>query len=80
MLLHSTEETECKEIEKLSKNFKHSQMLLSELNLIDLPCTIFEDNNGAIFLTGNFQVSKCAKCIGLKHHFIRKFNDDSNLL
>ena len=53
-------------------------MFLSELNLVDLPCMMFEDNAGAIFLVRNFQVNKRAKHIYLKHHFIREFTQDKN--
>ena len=53
-------------------------MLLEELNLVDLPGMLFEDNAGAIFLAGNKQVSKRTKHIDLKHHFIREFTEEKN--
>ena len=53
-------------------------MLLDELNLVNLPGMLFEDNAGAIFLAGNKQVSKRTKHIDLKHHFIHKFIEEKN--
>ena len=77
-LSDSTTEAEYKELAKLAKGCKFLQMLLSELNLVDLPCMMFEDNAGAIFLAGNRQVSKRTKHIDLKHHLIREFTEDRN--
>ena len=51
-------------------------MFLSELNLFDLSCIMFEYSAGAIFLAGNFQDRKITKRIYLKHHFIREFAED----
>ena len=53
-------------------------MLLSEVNLVNIPCMTFEDNTGAIFLAGNRQVRKRAKYIDLKRHFIREFTKERN--
>ena len=53
-------------------------MLLTELKLVDKPCTLFKDNAREIFLHGNLQASKRAKNIELKHHFIREFTEDKN--
>ena len=77
-LSDSTAEAEHNELAKLTKSFKFLQMLLSEFNLVDLTCIMFEDNAGAIFLAGNLQVSKRAKHIYLNHHFIREFTEDGN--
>ncbi len=77
-LSDSTTEAEYKELAKLAKSCKFLQMLLGELNLVDLPCMMFEDNAGAIFLAGNRQVSKRTKHIDLKHHFIREFTEERN--
>ena len=51
-------------------------MLLTELNLVELPGHMFEDNAGAMFLSRNRQVSKRTKHIDLKHHFVREFIED----
>jgi len=77
-LSDSTTEAEYKELAKLAKGTKFVQMLLNELNLVDLPGMLFEDNAGAIFLAGNKQVSKRTKHIDLKHHFIREFTEEKN--
>ena len=63
---------------KLAKGCTFIQMLLDELNLVDVPTLLFEDNAGAIFLAGNKQVSKRTKHIGLMHHFIQEFTDERN--
>ena len=60
-------------ISKCAKGVNFLHMLLGELNLVDLPGVIVEDNQGAIFLANNKQVSQCTKHIDLKHHFIREF-------
>ena len=74
---HSVSDSSCeaeyKELEKCAKGVKFLHMLLGELNLVDLPGVIGEDNQGAIFLANNKQVSQRTKHIDLKHHFIREF-------
>jgi hypothetical protein len=75
-LSDSTTEAEYKELAKLAKGVKFVQMLLGEVNLVDLPGMLFEDNAGAIFLAANKQVSKRTKQINLKHHFIREFTEE----
>ena len=77
-LSDSTTEAEYKELAKLAKDIKFVQMLMTELNLVDLPGLLFEDNAGAIFLAGNRQVSKRTKHIDLKHHYIREFTEERN--
>ena len=52
-LSDSTAEAEHKELAKITKSFKFSQTLISELNLVGLPCMLFEDTAGDIFLAGN---------------------------
>jgi hypothetical protein len=49
------------------------QMLLGEVAETVIPAIIFEDNEGAIFLSGNKQVSQRTKHIDLRYHFIREF-------
>ena len=63
-------EAEYKELAKCAKGVKFLHMLLGELNLVDLPGVIGEDNQGVIFLANNKQVSQRTKHIDLKHHFI----------
>ena len=53
-------------------------MLLGELNLVQLPVLLFQDNSGTIFLAGNKQVSKRTKYIDLKYQFIREFTEYIN--
>ena len=79
-LSDSNAEAKYKYLAKLAKSFKPSQMLISELNLVDLPFMMFEDNTGTIFIAGNLQVRKRTKYIYLKHHFIREFAEDRNLV
>ena len=68
-------EAEYKELAKCGKGVKFIQMLMNELNLMELPGIMLEDNAGAIFLAANKQVSKRTKHIDLKHHFIREFTE-----
>ena len=77
-LSDSTVEAKCKELLKLAKSFKFLHIFLNELNLVDLPFMVFEDNEGTICLAANIQVSKRTKYIHLKHHFIREFAEDRN--
>ena len=68
-------EAEYKELAKCGKGVKFIQMLMNELNLMELPGIMLEDNAGAIFLAANKQVSKRTKHIDLKHHSIREFTE-----
>ena len=52
-LYNSATEAGNKELAKLAKDMKYAQMLLTELNLAELPSHVFEDNAGAIFLSRN---------------------------
>ena len=56
------------------------QMLISELSEVMLPGVIFEDNEGAIFLSNNKQVSQRTKHIDLRYHFLREFTYKGNEL
>ena len=69
---------EYKELAKCSKGVKFIQMLLNEMNLVQYPGLIGEDNQGAIFLAKNKQVSKRTKHIDLKFHFIRSFIEEND--
>jgi hypothetical protein len=46
---------------------------LSEIAETELPSIMFEDNEGAIFLASNKQVSQRTKHIDLRYHFVRNF-------
>ena len=52
------------------------QMSLDELKLVDLLCVTFEENTGAIFLSGNHQMSKHKKHVSLNRHIIHEFTED----
>jgi hypothetical protein len=56
-----------------SQEVKFQQMLLSEIAETELPSIMFEDNEGAIFLASNKQVSQRTKHIDLRYHFVRNF-------
>ena len=71
-------EAEYKELAKCAKGVKFIQMLLQEFNLVEYPGLIGEDNQGAIFLAENLQVSQRTKHIDTKFHFIREFISTSN--
>ena len=46
-------------------------ILLQEVGIGQLPGIIYEDNEGAIFLAKNQQVSMRTKHIDVRYHFIR---------
>ena len=71
-------EAEYKELAKCAKGVKFVHMLLDEMNLLQLPGLIGEDNQGAIFLANNKQVSQRTKHIDIKYHFIREFIEKKN--
>lgn len=54
------------------------QMLLGEVCETIYPGVIYEDNEGAIFLSKNKQVSQRTKHIDLRYHFLRDFTSKSN--
>ena len=57
------------------KSQKFCSMLLKELvpDYLELPCVLYEDNEGTIFLVYNKQVSQRTKHIDVATHFIREF-------
>ena len=71
-------EAEYKELAKCAKGVKFVHMLLEEMNLLRTPGLIGEDNQGAIFLANNKQVSQRTKHIDIKYHFIREFITKKN--
>ena len=54
------------------------QMLLGEVAYTMLPGIMYEDNEGAIYLSKNKQVSQRTKHIDLRYHFLRDFVDKKN--
>ena len=46
-------------------------MLLREIGIREFPGKIYEDNEGAIFLAKNQQVSMRTKHIDIRYHFVR---------
>ena len=77
-LSDSTAEVGYEELEKLARDTTFAQMLLTELNLVELPGYVFEDNTGDMFLSRNPQVKNRAKKIDLKYNFIREFAENKN--
>ena len=79
---HSVSDSSCeaeyKELAKCAKGVKFVHMMLEEFNLVDLPGAIGEDNQGAIFLSNNKQVSNRTKHIDLKYHYIREFTEKTH--
>ena len=71
-------EAEYKELAKLTKGVKFIQIILEEFNLVEYPRLIGEDNQGAISLAENLQVSQHTKHIDTKFHFIGEFISTSN--
>jgi hypothetical protein len=69
---------EYKELAKCAKGVKFIQMLLNGLNLVQYPGLIGEDNQGAIFLAKNKQVSKRTKHIDIKFQFICSFIEEND--
>ena len=66
-------EAEYKELAKCAKGIKFVHLILQEINLAKFPGLMGEDNQGAIFLAENLQVSQRTKHIDIKFHFIREF-------
>jgi hypothetical protein len=69
----SSAESEYMTMTSGSQEVKFQQMLLSEIAETELPSIMFEDNEGAIFLASNKQVSQRTKHIDLRYHFVRNF-------
>ena len=66
-------EAEYKELAKCAKGVKFLQTILSKINHLILPRQVGEDNQGAIWLAENRQVSDRTKHIDIQYHFIREF-------
>ena len=67
----SSTESEYVALGECGQELKFVSMLLAEIGVGELPGTIFEDNEGAIFLAKNQQVSMRTKHIDVRCHFIR---------
>ena len=79
MISDSTTEAEHELLEKLAKDMKLVQMLLTKLNLVESHNRVFEDDAGAMFLSIKCQVSKITKNKDLEHHSIIEFTEDKNV-
>lgn len=71
----SSTESEYIAASSAAQEIMFQQTLLSEVNETVLPAAIFEDNDGAIFLSKNKQVSQRTKHIDIRYHFLRDFTD-----
>ena len=54
-------------------------MLLGEMNGVEKPSVIYEDNQGAIFLAKNRQVGICTKHINICHHFLQDMVEEKDI-
>lgn len=60
---------------------KFIQMLLNELKIPKTgPATMYEDNQGAIYVMNNDQVGQRTKHIDIRHHFVRDMIQDGDIL
>ena len=71
----SSAESEYIAASSAAQEMTFQQMLLSEVSETVLPGVLFEDNEGAIFLSNNKQVSQRTKHIDLRYHFLREFTN-----
>ena len=67
----SSTEAEYIALGECAQELKFVSMLLREIGIGEFPGKIFEDNEGAIFLAKNQQVSTRTKHIDVRYHFIR---------
>ena len=75
----SSTESEYIALGECGQDLKFVSMLLKEIGVGEVPGTIFEDNEGAIFLAKNQQVSMCTKHIDVHYHFIRDLVEEGLL-
>ena len=75
----SSTESEYVALGECGQELKFVSMLLAEIGIGEVPGTIFEDNEGAIFLAKNQQVSMRTKHIDVRYHFIRDLIQDGYL-
>ena len=75
----SSAESEYIALGECGQDLKFVCMFLHELGIGQMPGTIFEDNEGAIFLAKNQQVGMKTKHIDVKYHFIRDLVADNYL-
>ena len=54
-------------------------MLLGEMTEVQKPFVIYEDNQGAIFLSKNRQVGIHKKHIDIRHHFLRDMDEEKDI-
>ena len=74
----SSAESEYIAASSAAKEVMFQQMLLSEICENVIPGVIYEDNEGAIFLSKNKQVSQRTKHIDVRYHFLRDFTWKGN--
>ena len=67
----SSTEAEYIALGECAQELKFVCMLLQEIGVGEFPGKIFEDNEGAIFLAKNQQVSMRTKHIDVRYHFVR---------
>lgn len=75
----SSTESEYVALGECGQELKFVSMLLTEIGVGEVPGTIFEDNEGAIFLAKNQQVSMRTKHIDVRYHFIRDLVEEGLL-
>ena len=54
-------------------------MFLGEMTEVEKPSTIYENNQGAIFLANNRQVGICTKQIGIHNYFLRDMVEQKDI-
>ena len=62
-----------------AQEVKFISMFLGEMTEVEKPSVIYEDNQGAIFLAKNRQVSICTKHIDISHHFLRDMVEETDI-
>ena len=68
----SSAEAEYVVLTEMSKEQRFIQMLLEEIYKCDMPGVLYGDNEAAIFLSKNKQVSSRTKHIDIRQHYIRE--------
>ena len=69
MILISTE-SDYVALSACAQEVKFVSMLLGEMTKVEKPSVVYEDNQGAIFLSKNKQVGICTNHIDICHNFL----------
>ena len=77
--MSSSTEAEYVELFACSKEVELLSMLLEEMNEIQKPSVVYEDNQGAILLAKNRKIGMSTKRIGIHHHFIKDMVEDKDI-